>query len=156
MVHCLNKPSSTSNDKLMEECEQLTRRFLFVGSWCTYVLKSNDNQSLSFHWSVFVFTICLNWPFLSCNCCLLIYRNYYDRVPAEISYFFTLIIKKYITSHCFGLNFHQFETWKICKACWKRLHGRGIGNKQMLRTTDIICIKSLKYLFNNDPRHSIS
>ena len=34
------------------------------------------------------------------------------RVPTEISNFFTLILKKYITSHCFGLNFRQFDTWK--------------------------------------------
>ena len=27
----------------------------------------------------------------------------------------------------------------------------GIGNNQTLRTTDIICIKTLKYLFDNDP-----
>ena len=59
-----------------------------------------------------VFMICLSWPFLSCNCFLFIYRSYYKRVPTEISNFFTLTLKKYIISHCFGLNFHQFDTWK--------------------------------------------
>ena len=33
----------------------------------------------------------------------------------------------------------------------KRSSRQGIGNEQTLRTTGIICIKSLKYLFNNDP-----
>ena len=97
-----------SNDKLMEECEKFNKEILTYGFLVYILTKITTILQPSFQ------SICVhNLPELTISelqLFLLIYRNYYDRVPAEISNFFTFIIKKYITSHCSGLNFHQFDT----------------------------------------------
>ena len=54
-------------------------------------------------------------------------------------------------SHCFALSFHQFDTRKDVRPVENIFMAGGIGNKQMLQTTDLTCIKSLKYLFDNHP-----
>ena len=59
-----------------------------------------------------MFTICLNLPFLSSSCFLLFTEVTMTKFLLKYPISSRLSIEKYITSHCFGLNFGQFDTRK--------------------------------------------